>query len=197
MKNVKRHFSALGRLFEHYKKHGAYDGENPAYGFEFPGTKARANEGRDHWQGAELTRLFSSPVWTGCLSGARRSRPGSLIVKDEKYWLPILGLYHGNRLEECAQLQREDVREGDSVWYFDINDEDEKQVKNAQSKRRVPIHPKVKTLGFLEHVASVAPNVGDRIFPNLRPGAESYPHWAIGTYREIPWVALCFGNPGG
>lgn len=36
MKTVKRHFSALGGFFTYAKRHGMIQGENPAYGFEFP-----------------------------------------------------------------------------------------------------------------------------------------------------------------
>ncbi|RXH04914.1 hypothetical protein EAV90_08650 [Bradyrhizobium vignae] len=92
MTTIKRHFSALGVLFAYLKRRGEYSGENPAYGFEFP-KKGRARHGRDMWEGEPLTRLFASPVWTGCLSKDRRSRPGSVIIKDDRYWLPLLGLY--------------------------------------------------------------------------------------------------------
>lgn len=169
MRTIKRHFSALGVFFTHLKRRGEYVGENPAYGFEFP-TKGRARHGRDMWEGEPLSRLFNSPVWTGCLSKDRRSRPGSLIIRDDKYWLPLLGLYHGNRLEEFAQLHRSDVRCEDGIWYMDINAEGEKQLKNEQSKRRVPVHPFIQELGFLQYVASIAPEPTERIFPQLRPG---------------------------
>ncbi|HEY7552929.1 MAG TPA: site-specific integrase [Hyphomicrobiaceae bacterium] len=169
MKTMKRHFSALGRLFTYLRRRGEYVGENPAHGFEFP-DKRRAKDKRKMWEGGPLKKLFASPVWRGCLSEGRRSTPGSKIIEDEKYWLPILGLFHGNRLEEFAQLRRSDVRCSDGIWFLDINDEGTKQVKNEQSKRRVPIHPRVKKLGLLKYVERVAPNASDQVFPNLRPG---------------------------
>jgi hypothetical protein len=84
--------------------------------------------------------------------------------------LPILGIYHNNRLEEFAQLHRADVRCEDGIHYLDINDEGSKQVKNEQSKRRVPIHRAVQHMGFLQYVEQIAPNPGDPIFPQLVPG---------------------------
>jgi len=144
-------------------------GENPAHDFEFP-EKGRARNKRKMWEGEKLRKLFSSPVWTGCKSESRRAEPGTLIIEDEKYWLPILGLFHGNRLEEFAQLLRSDVRCEEGIWFLDINDELTKQLKNEQSKRRVPIHPRVQELGFLEYVRNTAPNLEDCLFPNLRPG---------------------------
>ena len=184
MKTVKRHFSALGRLFAYLKRRGETTGENPAHGFEFP-DKRRAKEARDDWPSDELNKLFRSPVWTGCQSDSRRSRPGTLIVKDDKYWLPILGIYHGNRLEEFAQLRREDVRCESGIHYFDINDEGTRQVKNEQSKRRVPIHRTVLEMGFLQYVAEIAPNPNDPLFPLLRPGG---PDRKLGFYFTKWWT---------
>jgi len=169
MTTVKRHFAALGRFFAHLKQRGEYHGENPAYGFEFP-DKRRDRDKRSMWEGEPLRKLFASPVWTGCYSEARRSRPGKHVIKDDKYWLPLLGLYHGNRLEEFAQLHRADVRQEDGIWFLDINDEGNKQVKNEQSKRRVPLHAELLRLGFLDYVETIAPNEDDRVFPLLRPG---------------------------
>lgn len=183
MKTIKRHFSALGRLFGYLKRRGEIVGENPAHGFDFP-LKGRASDKRQMWDGDRLTQLFASPVWTGCQSQARRSSPGNLVIRDEKYWLPILGLYHGNRLEEFAQLRREDIRCEEKIWCFDINGEGERQIKNLQSKRRVPMHPKVLGLGFLEYVESTAPNPTDLIFPELRPGG---PDSKLGFYFTKWW----------
>jgi len=183
MTTVKRHFSALGRLFTYLKRRGEYEGENPAYGFEFP-TKGRANKKRQMWEGDALTKLFSSPVWTGSFSKDRRSRPGTTIINDEKFWLPILGLYHGNRLEEFAQLQRSDLKQHDGIWYFDINDEGSRQVKNGQSVRRVPVHPAVKALGFLEYAEAMAPEPESNLFPELKPGG---PDAKLGYYFTKWW----------
>jgi hypothetical protein len=121
MTTVKRHFAALGRFFAHLKQRGEYHGENPAHGFEFP-DKRRDRDKRSMWEGEPLRKLFASPVWTGCYSEVRRSRSGTHVIKDDKYWLPLLGLYHGNRLEEFAQLHRADLRQGDGIWFLDIND---------------------------------------------------------------------------
>jgi integrase len=170
MKTIKRHFAALGGLFEYARERGSYRDANPAHGFRFP-QKGKANVKRQMWSGERLRQLFASPIWTGCLSSRQRHLPGGLIIKDEKYWLPLLGLYHGNRLEEFAQLRRSDVRcEGD-IWYLDINDDsDDKQIKNEQSRRKVPIHPEIQRLGFLNYVSDIAPLPDDRLFPQLKAG---------------------------
>lgn len=65
------------------------------------------------------------------------------------------------------------MRTHDGITYFDINDEGDKQVKNEQSKRRVPIHPVVVRLGFLEYVDRIAPTSGDPLFPISNPAART------------------------
>jgi integrase len=177
MKTVKRHFSALGRLFKRAKRLSLYQGENPAHGFEFP-NKRKGGSKRIMWDGPILEKLFASPVWTGC-HPFYRYRPGPEVIRDERYWLPILGLYHGNRLEEFAQLRREDIKQEDGIWHFVITDEGERQLKNEQSKRRVPIHPKVLVLDFLGYVEKTAPNDDARVFPELNPGG---PDGKLGFY---------------
>lgn len=190
VKTLKRHFAALGSLFKHLIERGEFEGANPAHGFSFP-EKMRAKMKRQMWDGERLQKLFASPVWTGCKTSRQRSTPGDLIIKDEKYWLPLLGLYHGNRLEEFAQLVGSDVRFDDDIWYFDINDDECKQVKNEQSKRRVPIHPTLIALGFLDYVRLAAPTPGDQLFPKLTPGGadgkrgHSFSKWWTRYRREI------------
>jgi integrase len=190
MKTIKRHFAALGSLFTYFIERGQYEGNNPAHGFRFP-QKGRPSQKRDAWGAEKLRQLFASPVWTGCKSTWERSKPGSVILKDDKYWLPLLGIYHGNRLEEFAQLKRSDVRSVEGILYFDINDEGDKQVKNEQSKRRVPIHPALLSAGFLDYVNAIASVDDDPLFPQLPPGGadnkrgHAFSKWFTRYRRDI------------
>jgi len=56
------------------------------------------------------------------------------------FWLPVLGLFTGCRIEELCQLHCSDVIQYDGIWCLDINDEGEKRLKNKSSKRVVPLH---------------------------------------------------------
>jgi hypothetical protein len=71
MKTVKRHFSALGRLFRWLKRRDAYAGENPAHGLDFA-TNKRGGTRRLLWEAERLRKLFASPVWTGCPLSPRK-----------------------------------------------------------------------------------------------------------------------------
>lgn len=171
-KTVKRHFWALSRFFGFLIETGRLpqDTENPGQGFTF-NVRGAARKQRDMWTGAELTKLFTSPIWSGCHPHFR-SRPGTEIIRDSRFWLPLLGLFHGNRLEEFAQLRRSDVGQDDGVWYLHITDEDGRQLKNEQSRRMVPLHSELILIGFLEHVAGATTNPNGQVFPELRPGGK-------------------------
>jgi len=58
-----------------------------------------------------------------------------------------------------------DVKQEDGISYLDIRPGDGKSVKAASPKRRVPIHPELLRLGFLDHVKGQR---GPRVFPELR-----------------------------
>lgn len=70
-----------------------------------------------------------------------------------QYWLPLLAIYTGARLEELAALSPGDIGRHDGIDYLEIHARDGRHVKNAASCRTVPIHPRLIELGFLDLVA--------------------------------------------
>ena len=86
----------------------------------------------------------------------------SKMKHDWNYWLFMLAIFTGGRITELCQLySKEDIKHEDGIWYIDINDDAppkesvdaiKKELKNLSSKRRVPIHPKLVELGFLDFV---------------------------------------------
>lgn len=90
-----------------------------------------------------------------------------------EYWLPILALHTGARLNELCQLTVTDIGRHDEVETISILDgEMGKRLKNAASRRVIPIHSRLIELGFLDYVKTIK---AGRIFPELpedpaRPG---------------------------
>lgn len=90
-----------------------------------------------------------------------------------RYWGVMIAIYTGARLNEIAQLNLDDIREENGIWYFDINDEDEniddkKRLKNESSKRRVPIHDALLAAGILKHIDNLRKDKHTRLFPDLK-----------------------------
>lgn len=149
-RTVKRHFAALSGLWRWAIADGMAS-INPFLGFTFP-SMLRANEQRDMWTTEELAALFATPVWLGCLSESRRSTPGSLVIRDEKFWLPVIAVFSGLRQEEIAQLHLEDIRKVDGHLVFDINARPPRKLKNRNAVRKVPVHSTLLRLGLLEYI---------------------------------------------
>jgi len=82
------------------------------------------------------------------------------------YWLPILGLYTGARINELCQLYKGDVKKVDGIWCININaDKPDQKLKSKSSWRNIPIHSKLLELGFIDYVQSLPEG---RLFPTLK-----------------------------
>ena len=154
---------------------------------------------RNMWPLDKLRALFASPIWAGTRSAAsdvgKRHQPGEWVHLDANWWLPVLAIHTGARLEELAQLQHVDLKtDSDGIKFLDITDEGDRHVKNANSIRAVPVHPFLLELGFDR--LFVLGRKG-RIFPQLRQAGRP-PKWgqqysedftayrkAIGIYEPL------------
>ena len=86
-----------------------------------------------------------------------------------RYWVPLIALYTGMRLNEICQLYLDDIKYENRVWYISITDtHDNQHIKNEQSRRNVPIHPKLIEMGFIEYIREVRKNKKERVFETLK-----------------------------
>ncbi len=123
----------------------------------------------------ELQAIFASPVY----ANGERPKGGK---GEAAYWLPLLGLFTGARLEEIGQLRVSDVQrreypdqDGEMLagWFLHITESaDERgqanRIKNAASERLVPLHPELERLGFIAYIEKLKDQQG-RVFPDLVP----------------------------
>jgi integrase len=126
---------------------------------------------RDGFTIEQLNTIFRAPVYTGCLSAHYRYDPGDVIIKDHRYWLPVVALYSGGRLAELCQMDISDLEQHQKVWCLKIADlgEEDKHVKNVHSNRLVPVHPELMRLGFLEY-AQARQLAGEKKLFDCDPG---------------------------
>jgi len=88
--------------------------------------------------------------------------------KSSQYWLPMLGLYTGARIDEIASLQLSEIAELEGVWcYYMSSKEANGGGKNDFAPRWVPIHPKVLEAGFLAFWQTVKNEGHQRLFPEM------------------------------
>ncbi|WP_088561353.1 site-specific integrase [Arboricoccus pini] len=137
---------------------------NPAASVRVKVTKAPLKR-RLPFDADDLRTIFKGfPVFT------QRERPKA-GGGEAAYWLPLLALYTGARLEELGQALLSDVRTSpDGIPYLDINDDDPgKSLKTISSRRRIPLHPRLIELGFGTYADDLRSKGQVRLFPELQP----------------------------
>jgi integrase len=163
--NVNQYLTELTTLLNFAKNQAIIDA-NPATGVRVK-VHESAKTKRQPFDLPALSRVFNSPIY----SAGERPLGGK---GEAAYWLPLLGLYTGARLEELCQLDSLDLREESyrdeadnelAVWVLHLTDEgDEQKLKNAGSRRRIPVHKELIALGFIDYVQKQG---SGRIFPKL------------------------------
>ena len=147
----------LSSVFNYALREGYCD-NNPMLGLKLK-TSQKASEERQKYTENDIRALFSSELF----------RSGGYAEKPYKYWLPLLALYTGARMNELCQLYLDDVKETSGFIYIDINDSrPDQRLKSIDSRRVVPIHSKLQELGFVKYVSELKRAGQKRLFPELK-----------------------------
>lgn len=130
---------------------------------------------KDNTRDDERRDPFTPEDVTVILDGIKGK--SSKMRNDWNYWIFMLGLFTGGRLTEICQLYaKDDIQQMDGIWYIDINQNETenpppdaitKKLKNLSSKRKVPIHPKLIELGFIDFVLERQKTNDTMLFRNI------------------------------
>ncbi|MBL8553259.1 MAG: site-specific integrase [Phenylobacterium sp.] len=151
--NMNTTLSLLSALFGFAVKRDLIE-TNPFTGTQLQDSR-RAREKRREFDASALAAIFGSPIY----------RDGERPVGgagEAAYWLPLLALYTGARINELCQLHPDDVTEegyvdpkGKSLkaWVIRIQHDRAKgqSVKTEGSERRIPVHADLIKLGFVRY----------------------------------------------
>lgn len=163
---VNRHLSGFSAFCTWLTNHG-YLTANPAADMFLKKSKEKTTK---PFTMDEMNVLFNSPFFTGCQNDdAPRfwSKPGNVLVRDHRFWVPLIMLFSAARPAEIAQLGIDDVREDRGHWIMHITTEGDgdKSVKTAGSMRVVPVHPELVKLGLLKYHDALKKQGEKRLFP--------------------------------
>ena len=102
----------------------------------------------------------------------------SRYTEPHKYWVPLIALFTGMRVNEISQLYVDDIQadtetdeEGveHTLLYFDISPFRAGQsIKTAYSVRRIPVPARLLELGFERYVTDVRASGSEHLFPGLQ-----------------------------
>lgn len=189
------YLQCLSTLYSFAESELDYQDKNPFKGRGYAkATRQKARDRRSAFSNDQLTKLFSSPIYMGCKSLPTCHTEGRLIPRDShKYWVPLIGLFTGMRLQEILQLYLEDVYQHDGLWVFDLNvNHPDKKLKSLQSKRLVPIHSDLIELGLIDLWEKKGTDLKDkRLFEDAKVASD-------GTYSSTfsKWFSRYLTNIG-
>ena len=128
---------------------------------KMPGVKGRGKNSRakpyQPFTQAELERLFHSPAYQN-----------NSFKKPSHYWLPLLGLYTGARIEELAGLHLSVFDNVDCIPAVTLSDEVTTDGgKNEYALRQIPIHQQLVDAGLLLYVDQLRSEGSTRLFPDI------------------------------
>jgi integrase len=140
VRTVNNKFAYICALFNFAQKHG-YISFNPAQDLLLSLSKAPSKE-RSAYKSNQLQRLIIA------LSDQTK---GDREIRHQRYWVTMICLYSGARINEIAQLGITDIKVIDDIPCFNLTTEGErvKSLKNSRSERIIPIHPELIKLGLM------------------------------------------------
>lgn len=139
---------------------------------------------RDPLSKDDLNKVFAAD-WFANGTGKKTPKGEFYAYRPHYYWLPLLALFNGGRLNELSQLYLSDIKDIEGFACIDFNlmgqdkvDIDEtsaaqvvakdKSLKTINAVRVVPIHQKLLDLGFLLYVDALRKKGHARLFPELK-----------------------------
>ena len=136
-------------------------------GIKYKGSRKEGERKQRAFKPDELVRLFEGDTFRQFAND---------VTQQPQYWLPLIGLFTGARVNEICQLNPQvDIDTEAVIPFFDFTAESEgderitKSIKNKTSVRRVPIHPRLIELGFLLFVKAQKAAGAKLLFPQWPP----------------------------
>ena len=113
---------------------GYYEDRNIFHGKTVPSKKGKNVITRQPFNEEQLKLIFGKDYFNKTLNSVS---PCRYVF----YWVGIVGLFHGTRLQETTQLHINDIYQLRKIWVIDINDNsNDKKLKTKNSNRIIPLH---------------------------------------------------------
>ena len=176
--SVNSYMNILRAAFNFAVNEGWID-RNPARGLRLRDPVDRRDK-RLPFSPHQLQLIFNAPLYRGCVNDeAGYANVGPTITRRGRFWVPLIALYSGMRLNEICQLDTADVRTIDGIDCFVISQRsesgaDDKKIKTSMSERIVPIHTAILECGFATFVSNRRIDGGLKLFPELPISTTGY-----------------------
>lgn len=139
--------------------------------------KRDRRDARPVWQTRHMKCIFSSPIYTGNRGAKKRLKTDGISLNvwhDAAYFAPMFWFYTLAAREEICGLEIQDIYSDHPIPHFEIRDNltrgtdgEVAGLKTPNRHRKIPIHPEIIRLGFLEYVREVKKEGHSAVFPEL------------------------------
>jgi integrase len=175
---VNGYMTKLRTLFNFAVNEGWLD-RSPARGLRVV-DPVRRRDKRLPFSQEQLCLIFNAPLYRGCMDDwFGYATPGEATPRRGRFWVPLLALFAGLRLNEACQLDVSDIQNVEGVDCIIVTagmaePDNLKRLKTASSERVIPIHPELRRIGFLGFVEGRRASGGRRLFPELQASQTGY-----------------------
>ena len=167
--SIDRHLTTMKSIMAHAVREGHEVSFNHKISELLPVDHRSDAEKRSVFTLEDVQMMFSQPLWSGSKSKKRRHETGPVVFKDHHYWINIALALSGARRGEIAGLLTTDILEEDGIQFAYIRANHLRGLKKSHCKRRVPLHPQLIELGFLDFVEEVRQSGRTALFPEAIP----------------------------
>ena len=145
-------------MFKWAAKHG-YISANVAEGLTLKNTR-RAEDEREEYSQEDIQNILNNLMYD-------KAYP-------HHFWIPLIGMYQGMRLDEICQLYVSDIVVMDDVLCINVNHDADKKLKNLASERIIPVHPMLIEIGFMRYVDELRRLNRPRLWGKLTKKRDGY-----------------------
>lgn len=174
---VKKEVIRVGALFEFAVTYGYTDRNYASRKATIKTT--RPQDQRDRFTIDELKALLFSKENLMQINKKRKH--------EYAFWLPLLAMFTGGRLNEICQLQLSDIKQVEGIWCIHFQSGDGKRIKTKSGERLIPIHSKLIKLGLLKRIERLKKQKQKQLFPELTRSRDGHGALAskwFGRYRK-------------
>ncbi|MES9893277.1 MAG: DUF6538 domain-containing protein, partial [Candidatus Thiodiazotropha sp.] len=158
-KSIQQHLEIYRRLFD-YACGRKIITLNPFHHVRYSASQGAqmSQSGRQAFDDDDLRALFGTELYTAF---------DPVKYEPFQYWAPLIAMYTGTRRAQITSLYSEDIyKTAGDIWVIDFNiNTEDKRSKTKMSIRKVPVHPHLIDLNFIEFAKSKG--TGNRLFPEL------------------------------
>ena len=165
-----------------------YIKENYIDGMKIPISKTEERKKREPFSPEDLVKILHPKTYLGWTidfgETTKSNKPNVVKYQNPFYWSFCIGILSGMRTNEISQLLIGDIIKKENVWMFSIDETEGKSVKTTSSIRKVPVHPTLINLGFIDYVKIIKSKGVDRVFPELTKQRDGYSTKISQHYNE-------------